>query len=187
MAIRLSIAITLVMRRRADGMNSDANPIWTLGLDVRLDVAVCGRWRQCRRFPEMHRVAVDVQHWMTDKQFADVFAISTAFAGAERADRDLIGYSVAERCRRAWRRPLAMCGPTADPCLLCEPSVCSGRAIRAGPRSFRRRWFRFQSGLMGASGLILAQTSDRTWVGRPGHRRRSGAWPLPRGSIRSGC
>ena len=27
-------------------------------------------------FRKMHRLAVDVQHWMTDKQFADVFAIS---------------------------------------------------------------------------------------------------------------
>ena len=27
-------------------------------------------------FRKMHRLAVDVQHWMNDKQFADVLAIS---------------------------------------------------------------------------------------------------------------
>ncbi len=38
--------------------------------------------------PEMHRVAVDVQHWMSDGQFADMFAISQLSPGPERADRD---------------------------------------------------------------------------------------------------
>ena len=31
--------------------------------------------------PEMHRLAVDVHHWMNDKQFADVFAISQLSPG----------------------------------------------------------------------------------------------------------
>ena len=26
--------------------------------------------------PEMHRVAVELRHWMTDRQFADLFAIA---------------------------------------------------------------------------------------------------------------
>ena len=32
-------------------------------------------------FRKMHRLAVDVQHWMNDKQFADVFAISQLSPG----------------------------------------------------------------------------------------------------------
>jgi chromate transporter len=28
--------------------------------------------------PEMHRQAVDISHWMTDRQFADLFAIAQA-------------------------------------------------------------------------------------------------------------
>src|SRR5258708_9547130 len=45
--------------------------------------------------PEMHRVAVDVQHWMTDKQFADIFAISQMSPGPNVLIVTLIGYSVA--------------------------------------------------------------------------------------------
>ena len=28
--------------------------------------------------PEMHRLAVEVEHWMDDRQFADMFAIAQA-------------------------------------------------------------------------------------------------------------
>ena len=43
----------------------------------------------------MHRVAVDVQHWMSDKQFADLFAISQLSPGPNVLIVTLIGYSVA--------------------------------------------------------------------------------------------
>ena len=56
------------------------------------------RWRQISRMlslfaigganaavPEMHRLVVDVKHWMTDQQFADMFAIAQVTPGPERA------------------------------------------------------------------------------------------------------
>ncbi len=45
--------------------------------------------------PEMHRIAVDVQHWLTDKQFADVYAISQLSPGPNVLIVTLIGYAVA--------------------------------------------------------------------------------------------
>src|SRR3954470_154863 len=62
--------------------------------------------------PEMHRIAVDVQHWMTDKQFANVFAISQLSPGPNVLIVTLIGYSVAG-LTGALAATLAMCVPTA--------------------------------------------------------------------------
>ena len=61
-------------------MNPDGNPILTLALTfgVMSLFAVGGA---NSAVPEMHRVAVDVHHWMSDKQFADVFAISQLSPG----------------------------------------------------------------------------------------------------------
>src|SRR5262245_30902930 len=62
--------------------------------------------------PEMHRVAVDVHHWMNDKEFADMFAISQLSPGPNVLIVTLIGYSVAG-IFGAVAATLAMCGPTA--------------------------------------------------------------------------
>src|SRR5262249_16839447 len=42
--------------------------------------------------PEMHRLAVDVHHWMNDKEFADMFAISQLSPGPNVLIVTLIGY-----------------------------------------------------------------------------------------------
>ena len=143
-------------------MNSDANPIltlaWTFGLMSLFAVSGANA-----AIPEMHRLAVDVQHWMTDKQFADVFAISQLSPGPNVLIVTLIGYSVAG-VAGAVVATLAMCGPTA---------VLAYYVSRLLTRSSRSRWpaiiqaalVPLSIGLMGASGLILALTADRTWAG----------------------
>src|SRR6266849_3433528 len=92
-------------------MNSDANPIltlaWTFGVMSLFAVGGANA-----AIPEMHRLAVDVQHWMTDSQFADVFAISQLSPGPNVLIVTLIGYSVAG-VAGALVATLAMCGPTA--------------------------------------------------------------------------
>ena len=142
-------------------MNSDANPIltlvWTFGLMSLFAVGGANA-----AIPEMHRVAVDVQHWMTDKQFADVFAISQMSPGPNVLIVTLIGYSVAG-VAGALAATLAMCVPTA---------VLAYYVSRLLARSSQSRWpaiiqaalVPLSIGLMGASGLILALTSDRTWA-----------------------
>ena len=51
--------------------------------------------------PEMHRFAVDVQHWMTDRQFSDTFALAQLTPGPNVIIVALIGYHVAGRARRS--------------------------------------------------------------------------------------
>ena len=81
--------------------------IWTFGL---MSLFAVGGANSA--IPEMHRVAVDVNHWMTDKQFADMFAISQLSPGPNVLIVTLIGYSVAG-IFGAVAATLAMCGPTA--------------------------------------------------------------------------
>ena len=142
-------------------MNSDANPIftlaWTFGL---MSLFAVGGANSA--IPEMHRVAVDVQHWMTDKQFADAFAISQMSPGPNVLIVTLIGYAVAG-IGGALIATLAMCGPTAI--LAYYVSRLLGRASHARwPAIVRAALVPLSIGLMGASGLILALTSDRTWT-----------------------
>ena len=92
-------------------MNSDANPIWTLVWTFGL-MSLFAVGGANSAIPEMHRIAVDVQHWMTDKQFADIFAISQLSPGPNVLIVTLIGYSVAG-VAGALAATLAMCGPTA--------------------------------------------------------------------------
>jgi chromate transporter len=142
-------------------MSSENNPIltlvWTFGLMSLFAVGGANA-----AIPEMYRVAVEVRHWMTDKQFADVFAISQLSPGPNVLIVTLIGYSVAG-LGGALAATLAMCVPTA---------VLAYGVSRLLRRSAGWRWpaivqaalVPLSIGLMGASGLILALSADRTWV-----------------------
>jgi chromate transporter len=142
-------------------MNPDANPIltlvWTFGLMSLFAVGGANA-----AIPEMHRVAVDVHHWLTDKQFADAFAISQMSPGPNVLIVTLIGYSVAG-VGGALAATLAMCVPTA---------VLAYYVSRLLARSSHSRWpailqaalVPLSIGLMSASGLILALTADQSWI-----------------------
>jgi chromate transporter len=142
-------------------MNSDANPILTLAWTFAL-MSLFAVGGANSAIPEMHRIAVDVQHWLTDKQFADVFAISQLSPGPNVLIVTLIGYSVAG-VAGALVATLAMCVPTA---------VLAYFVSRILARSSHARWpailqaalVPLSIGLMGASGFILVRTSDRTWA-----------------------
>ena len=142
-------------------MNSDANPVWTLAWTFAL-MSLFAVGGANSALPEMHRVAVDVQHWLTDKQFADVFAISQMAPGPNVLIVTLIGYSVAG-VAGALVATLAMCLPTA---------LMAYGVSRILTKSSHSRWpaiiqsalVPLSIGLMGASGYILARASDHTWV-----------------------
>jgi chromate transporter len=109
--------------------------------------------------PEMHRVAVEVMHWMSDRQFADMFAIAQISPGPNVIIVTLIGYHVAGLTGAAVAT-VAMCGPT---CVLAY--------------AVARTWDRFKDahwrmavqaglipvslGLIGASAFVLARTADK--------------------------
>jgi chromate transporter len=142
-------------------VNSDTNPIlslaWTFGL---MSLFAVGGGNSA--IPEMHRVAVDVHHWMSDRQFADVFAISQLSPGPNVLIVTLIGYAVAG-VAGGLVATLAMCVPTA---------VLAYYVSHLLRRSSHSRWpaiiqaalVPLSIGLMAASGLVLALASDRTWV-----------------------
>jgi len=143
-------------------MNSDGNPVltlvWTFGLMSLFAVGGANA-----AIPEMHRVAVDVQHWLTDKQFADVFAISQLSPGPNVLIVTLIGYSVAG-VAGALAATLAMTVPTAV-LAYCVSRVLTRSGRSRWPATMQAALVPLSIGLMGASGLILALTSDRTWAG----------------------
>jgi chromate transporter len=92
-------------------MNSDANPLLALAGTFGL-MSLFAIGGASAAIPEMHRVAVEVQHWLTDKQFADIYAISQLSPGPNVLIVTLIGYSAAGLAG-ALVATLAMCVPTA--------------------------------------------------------------------------
>jgi chromate transporter len=142
-------------------MNQDANPIWTLVWTFGLMsfFAVGGA---NAAIPEMHRIAVEVRHWMTDKEFADVFAISQLSPGPNVLIVTLIGYSVAG-IAGALAATLAMCGPTALLAYYVSRLLTRPRQSR-WPALIQAALVPLSIGLMAASGFILARTSDQSWI-----------------------
>jgi chromate transporter len=112
--------------------------------------------------PEMHRLAVEVMHWMSDRQFADMFAIAQLAPGPNVIIVTLIGYHVAG-IAGAIVTTTAMCGPT------CFFAYFVGRA-----------WERFKDapwriaiqsglvpvsiGLVAASAYLIARTTGQGWI-----------------------
>jgi chromate transporter len=108
--------------------------------------------------PEMHRVAVEAMHWMSDRQFADMFAMSQVSPGPNVIIVALIGFHVAGFAG-AGVATVGMCGPS---CLLAF--------------FVARVWDRFKDahwriaiqaglvpvslGLIAASAFVLARASD---------------------------
>ncbi|MGM4932653.1 chromate transporter [Tardiphaga sp. 619_E2_N8_5] len=112
--------------------------------------------------PEIHRLAVDVNHWMSDKQFADVFAISQLSPGPNVLIVTLIGYQVAG-ILGAMVATLAMCGPTAVFAYFVSQLLArSGHA--QWPGIVQAALVPLSIGLMSASGLVLLFASDTTWT-----------------------
>jgi chromate transporter len=62
-------------------------------------------------FPEIHRQAVDVRHWMTDQDFTALFAIAQAAPGPNFLISTLVGWKAAGLAG-ALVATAAMCGPS---------------------------------------------------------------------------
>jgi chromate transporter len=143
-------------------MNADKSPVWSLLWTFGL-MSLFAVGGANSAIPEMHRVAVDVRHWLTDQQFADVFAISQLSPGPNVLIVTLIGYSVAGVVG-ALAATLAMCVPTAVLAYCVSHLMTRSRHAR-WPGIVQAALVPLSIGLMGASGLVLALTADRTWAG----------------------
>jgi len=112
--------------------------------------------------PEMPRVAVEAMHWMSDRQFADMFAIAQVSPGPNVIIVTLIGYHVAGLAGAAVATA-AMCGPTC---------VLAFVVARTWDRFKEARWrmavqaglVPVSLGLIGASCFVLARAADHTAV-----------------------
>ena len=113
--------------------------------------------------PEMHRQAVDVAHWMTDRQFADLFAIGQAAPGPNIMVVTLIGYQAAG-IAGALVATLAMCGPTC---------VITYYVSRTFDRFKDAKWrvvvqaglVPVSVGLFGAGAFVVARAADHNAAG----------------------
>jgi chromate transporter len=142
-------------------MNSDSNPVFALALTfATMSLFAVGGANSA--IPEMHRIAVDVNHWLTDKQFTDVYAIAQLSPGPNVLIVTLIGYSVAG-ILGALVATLAMCVPTAVLALIVSRFLTRSSQSR-WPSIIQAALVPLSIGLMGASGFILARSSDRTVV-----------------------
>lgn len=112
--------------------------------------------------PEMHRIAVETMGWMSDKQFADMFAISQMSPGPNVIIVTLIGFHVAGLAGAAIAT-VAMCGPSC---------VLAFFVARVWERFSQARWriavqaglVPVSLGLIAASAFVLARAADHTVV-----------------------
>ncbi len=115
--------------------------------------------------PEMHQQAVARYGWLTDRQFADCFAISQAAPGPSSLIVGLIGLKAAGI-------PGALVAALA---MYLPPAVLTWLASRAWNRSREAKWrvavehglAPVTVGLIFASGLTIARASDHSvmaWV-----------------------
>lgn len=140
---------------------NDENPIWSLVATFGL-MSLFAVGGAAAAVPEMHRIAVDVHHWMTDTQFTDAFAISQLSPGPNVLIVTLIGYTVAG-IFGALAATLSMTLPTA--LLAYYVSRLLNRPSRSRwPALIQAALVPLSIGLMAASALILAQATDRTMV-----------------------
>jgi chromate transporter len=141
----------------APAMSDDDAQLWTLAaIFAVLSFLAVGGVNAV--LPEMHRQAVDVQHWMTSQRFTDLFALAQAAPGPNLIVVTLVGWQVAG-LPGAVVATLAMIGPT---------SVLAYFVGRVWHRFRQARWrVAIQNGLtpvtiglVAASAYVLSRAAD---------------------------
>lgn len=107
--------------------------------------------------PEMHRQAVEMRGWLSEREFADMFAISQAAPGPNVMLVTLIGYHVAG-VTGALITTFAMCGPTA---VLAHFLGTAWDRFKHAPWrvAVQSGLVPISVGLVGASAIVLSQAS----------------------------
>ncbi len=111
--------------------------------------------------PEIHRQAVDLRGWMTDREFVDLVAIAQAAPGPNVLFVTLIGHHVA-----------GIPGALVATVFMCGPACLVAFGISRVFDRFRDRPWRMavqtglvpvSIGLIGATALIIARSADHDW------------------------
>ena len=110
--------------------------------------------------PEIHRVAVDVEGWMTSAEFADLFALAQLAPGPNAMVISLLGWKVAG-IPGAFVATIAACGPSS---LLSYFAMRGLERMRDGKMRavLQRALAPVAIGLILASGYTLARAADRS-------------------------
>jgi chromate transporter len=110
--------------------------------------------------PEVHRVVVEVEGWMTSAEFADLFALAQLAPGPNVMVVALIGWKVAA-VAGALVATIAACGPSSIACYIAWrwADRLQGSKMRA---VVQRALAPLAIGLILASGYTLARGADRS-------------------------
>lgn len=110
--------------------------------------------------PEIHRVVVDVEGWMTSGEFADLFALAQLAPGPNAMVVALVGWKVAG-VAGALVATIATCGPSSVACYIAWQ--WSDRLRESKMRAVVQRALApIAIGLILASGYTLARGADRS-------------------------
>jgi len=111
--------------------------------------------------PEIQREAVDVNHWMTAREFAALFAIAQAAPGPNFMISTLVGWKAA-----------GVPGALVATAAMCAPSCLLTFGIVKVWDRYRDAWWRaaigaglapVTVGLVGASAWLLTRAADLQW------------------------
>ena len=110
--------------------------------------------------PEIHRVVVDVEGWMTSAEFAELFALAQLAPGPNAMVVALVGWKVAG-ITGAMVATLAACGPSSVACYVAWQWADRLRESRLRV-IVQRALAPLAIGLIMASGYTLALGADRS-------------------------
>ena len=113
--------------------------------------------------PEIHRQVVEISGWMSDREFAELFAVAQAAPGPNMMIATVVGWRVAGGWG-ALVATLAMCAPSSVAVYLFQDLW---RRVQDRPW---RAWAQVGMGpvvigLIGSSGYLLARGADAGWRG----------------------
>ena len=110
--------------------------------------------------PEIHRQVIETRHWMTEQQFADLFAIAQAAPGPNMLFATLIGWHVAG-VAGALVTSAALCGPT---CLLTYGVAHVWQRFKDAPWriAIQAGLVPVAVGLVAASAYLITRAADHS-------------------------
>lgn len=120
--------------------------------------------------PEMHLHVVKAEHWMTDNQFADIFAISQAAPGPSILIVTLIGYKAG--LGAGWGQVSGVIGAILATLSMLVPAGMLVYLVakvweQAKESSFRKAvekgFAPLTVGLVLASGFVMGRAADHDW------------------------
>lgn len=111
--------------------------------------------------PEMYRVVVEVEHWMTGQNFADYFAIAQASPGPNMLIVTLVGWHVGQ-WPGAVVATIAATVPSSILALIAYKKIYNHKNLNV------KRWVQYVSapisvGLVVASTANIAMTLSQSW------------------------